>query len=407
MGVPIMAVECVGDMSEPSVLCNQVSSISPRSHLVMAALVEEYKNALDGEEEGTVKKIVSPIKKAGAQNSFSLGQGRDLFSSHSPRRTISTSSVYKPCEISTGSPTQVEPVIERLRRKSFPRPRIATETFESLTKTVPNSSSKVPIGSTETQTSDNYNWTQARQRAGLPPSAHALHFSPSSVYSQSDESESSHQEFFTPPSTCRDKGKEPQRFTSLRKSAIGFKSATRQVPLHKGNPPTSRTHRQETSGTIVRKQRQATITSQNAPSTPDTRRSFHLQPTPRNPHTDTTPPPLTPFSTRTSLLPLSSSTSLYSCSTPLIFHRSTHPVDGAASTPSSTPDMCPNAVGQAIEKRFRLPGRGGTTTAITLCSDEVRKLRDDSEVLKKDLKELKEEFRAWKDELLGLGIGGG
>ncbi|KAF2132311.1 hypothetical protein P153DRAFT_311176 [Dothidotthia symphoricarpi CBS 119687] len=433
MNGPVVAVEWVGDMSAPSVLPNRVSSMSPESHPVMTALVEEYEKALNEEECGTVMRVALPTEEVGIRSPYPIGQGRDFFSSNSPPHSISTRVARKPSDVSTGSPLQVERTRERPRRKSFPRPRIATETFRSPSETI--SSPSLPTSSSSqnaTTIKETRKWPQIRQAPDLPPAARVLRFSPSTVDSQSSDgsdSECSDQAFFTPPSTRRDNDKAPQRFTNPRISVAGQKTPTRQISLCRRNTPntsvyprpTSRARSREEDKPITKTQHQTPNNLQDAssPLDPKAKSIPHIQPTTRDSSSrtldnTTDPTPATPPHANATPSPLDSPSSLYSRPTPPLPHRSASRVDGTISIPNPTPevqgDLGFDVADISPEKRFRVAGRRRAATATlapapaTLSSHEARKLREDNEVLKRDLEALREEFQALRNVLLSSRI---
>ncbi|KAF2877193.1 hypothetical protein BDV95DRAFT_463201, partial [Massariosphaeria phaeospora] len=129
MEMPVLAIEWVGDMSAPSLLANRHASSSspPEPHPVLDLLMGEYENAA-AEECGTVRKTPSPTKGAGIGSPVPLARTKDLFSLDHPRRA-STRLVQQPPANPSSPPPPPDETQSRPRRKSYLRPRIATETF--------------------------------------------------------------------------------------------------------------------------------------------------------------------------------------------------------------------------------------------------------------------------------------
>jgi hypothetical protein len=118
---------------------------------------------------------------------------------------------------------------------------------------------------------------------------------------------------------------------------------------------------------------------------------------------------------------LVSPTSLYSCLPSRMFQNTTRPVDGetssAAYASSNVLERDPvrlrhprrrkdssldfeaglHKLGERAEQRFRLAGRERSAVGV---GDEVRKLRDDNGLLRKEMEALRGEFRALKGVLL-------
>jgi hypothetical protein len=176
MKAPIVALECVGDVSQPSVLpSSRRGSMSPvpateeeRQDAVLDTVLEAYEQSTDDakeedEESGTVKHITIPTRDRNAvKSSIRLDGSRDLFSpppSRSPEgrrpwmRRLSDSSRYLRSVSPSPSPTRGErgrEVQMRGPRQSFKRPRIVTETFTSPTSA---QTPPTPMAPTETPAS--------------------------------------------------------------------------------------------------------------------------------------------------------------------------------------------------------------------------------------------------------------
>jgi hypothetical protein len=139
--------------------------------------------------------------------------GMDLFFNDD----ISTQLSRRQSAVPNGLPSRVDGTRNRPPRKSMIRPRIVTETFRS-----PITTSRRPSGLSSATPSSlptplvraSRRWSQLRKMPIVPPSSRARHFSSSSP--SSDESQTRETEFFTPPTTQRDKGKMPVRFASRR-----------------------------------------------------------------------------------------------------------------------------------------------------------------------------------------------
>ncbi|KAJ4374354.1 hypothetical protein N0V83_003095 [Neocucurbitaria cava] len=229
MGVPVINVEWVGDMSAPSILPNRRSSLPaespPSMGLDMPA--EESEDAAS-EECGTVKRTPSPNKRVRFRNPVPNIHTQDLFSDNPPRR-MSRTPARKQSDASNGSPLQIDRRRERPRRKSMIRPRIATETFKS--PTVPPDQPIVTGGASPPSVAavsiqETRSWPQIYQTPNLPLGSVARHLSASQEASSSSQgSVVSEQEFFTPPTTRRDKGKSPQRLVSPRETTTAGPSS--------------------------------------------------------------------------------------------------------------------------------------------------------------------------------------
>jgi hypothetical protein len=139
MEAPIIALEWVGDMCAPSFLPNGRGSPSPspteeeQHEPVQDSLLEAYEESLDN-DLGTVRRKKPPA--TGINSPIRLDGSRDLFSPESRNRSI----LRKPSDVSHGSPQQIERTHHHLRRQSFVRPRIVTETFKSPGQTPPRNS---------------------------------------------------------------------------------------------------------------------------------------------------------------------------------------------------------------------------------------------------------------------------
>ncbi|KAF2034314.1 hypothetical protein EK21DRAFT_40819, partial [Setomelanomma holmii] len=239
MGTQVISIEWVGDMSEPSMLPNRVTFMTPEPQPVMDALLEEFEDQSAEDSTGTVRKTVSPFKNDVRQRPISTGP--DLFSNDCPKH-VSVQPARRPSDVSNGSPMQVRRTCEP-RRKSLIRPRIATETFKS--PAVPIRSLTRLKTQLDSQASQNPGQEQRKQSQMQPPppvSSKSLARQlpkPRKSSSTSHLSETSDQEFFTPPSTRRDKGKAPARLASPTNSAIVTDVLTAPKPPNGPKPPPS------------------------------------------------------------------------------------------------------------------------------------------------------------------------
>ncbi|KAF1838581.1 hypothetical protein BDW02DRAFT_479403, partial [Decorospora gaudefroyi] len=207
MEVPITAVEWVGDMSAPSVLPNRVLSLPPDPHPAVDTPMEGFLDYSE-EETGTVKKTVLPQRRTVTRKPVPVQQPRDLFSDERPRRTSDVPGRRRPYVLN-GSPLRVTKQRERPMRRSLMRPRISTETFMSPSGPSPHKS--VPT-SPDPPIQEVRRWPQVHQAPSVPPASNARCFSvPHSSSFLSEDSDWSGQEWFTPPSTRRNRGKASQR----------------------------------------------------------------------------------------------------------------------------------------------------------------------------------------------------
>lgn len=234
-------------MSAPSVLPNRLT-VSPtpstihEKQPILESLLAEYEKAPDqasDEEAGTVKRTVSPTKRPDMSSPITLdGQHRDLFSPNSPQNN-DIDGAQKPSNISYGSPLQLEPRRERPRRKSFPRPRIATETFKTPTPPSPVRQSlptSLPIPENPITPVASRIRSAPKTRKAFevfkadPLRVSRLSSSPSSHYSQSSDSEV----WTTPPTSQKEKP--TSRLTSASPVAFDMRN---QQPRHVASPPST------------------------------------------------------------------------------------------------------------------------------------------------------------------------
>ncbi|KAF1842267.1 uncharacterized protein K460DRAFT_345953 [Cucurbitaria berberidis CBS 394.84] len=422
MGVPIVNVEWVGDMSAPSVLPNRKFSLSPEPRPVTDRLSKEIE-VLTDEESGTVMKTASPFKRVGEFQAIPTAYTRDLFTNDLPQR-MSRQSTRKRSDASSGSPLQVNRTHERPRRKSLIRPRIATETFES-----PVAAPRLPMSNSRAKSSslsapplqESRRWPQVHQAPNVPPSSKARRLS-ASYASFSSQGSVSDQEFFTPPSTQRDKGKTPQRCVSQQASVTASKSSARfPPPLRSVSPdpsnipsrlnlrpasqtfnPTFGTNQAERSaGPSIpapkTPQRHVTI---DAPGSSSSLDSLYSRPTSRV---------VKEASRRRSSI---ISTRTPQLTRPMTQRSDSSPkyLDGEMDEPK--PKSASRARPALIKtsrrdfsyesgQRFEMGRRERVFTSV----DEMQQLRDNTEMLRDDMQALREEFRALKDVLLGWRAG--
>ncbi|KAF2192385.1 hypothetical protein K469DRAFT_800239 [Zopfia rhizophila CBS 207.26] len=161
--IPVIGVEWVGDMSAPSALPNRrmllpkmsvqdVDEFEPPSQATLdlifaASAVDNEEDKEIEEHSGTVKRTKSSPISSGPTSPVPVGRTRDLFSAEPEHRTSaarpSVWTFHKPSEVSYGSPQPVKCSGKR-PRKSFPRPRIVTETFKAPVTPSTASSSASP-----------------------------------------------------------------------------------------------------------------------------------------------------------------------------------------------------------------------------------------------------------------------
>jgi hypothetical protein len=215
MDVPVTTVEWVGDMCAPSLLPNRTPSLSPEPRPVIDTPMED---APDTSDKDTVKKTVSPHKRTVVPKVVPVGRTRDLFSDY-PQRHITQVPSQRMSNLLNGSPLRVERTRERPRRRLLVRPRLSTETFQSPSgpPSKPHGPATVTTGS-YLPIQETRRWPQVHQAPKVPPASRTRHFSTQHTsLDSSEDSEFSDPEWFTPPSTRRDKRKAPQRNINLEK----------------------------------------------------------------------------------------------------------------------------------------------------------------------------------------------
>lgn len=189
IGAPVLALEWVGDMSAPSILSARCvsSATTPQVSGLDTWFLESESKA----ETGTVLKSVSPTKSP-TSSPIPLAQGPDLFTTSLPEFRLSSS--RNPSSADLRSP-EVHPV--KRRRKFYPRPRIATETFNSPSSLALSSSPPLCSQTSPLTRPESLAWKRPRS----PPRIPSPPFT-GSVAVQCSPSEYSHQEedderFFT------------------------------------------------------------------------------------------------------------------------------------------------------------------------------------------------------------------
>ncbi|KAH7073276.1 hypothetical protein FB567DRAFT_454152 [Paraphoma chrysanthemicola] len=416
MDAPIIHIEWIGDMSAPSMLPNRVSTMSPEPHSLQETLVEDIEASLsDAESTGTVRRTISPLKSAANKHGISIGL--DLFSGDKDERTSLLPS-RRPSDVSNGSPLQVKRTREHPRRKSSIRPRIVTETFRAPESPRTHSSQ---IGAaappTEVKTTDPS--SELAQSSPIPPTSHfpgiELLLSNASQYSLN-----SNDEFFTPPSTRREIGKVPARNTSQTPpNTAPQNSSAPTAPIVDTSPSSL-----GSSSSLVRAisqapQRQVTIEAPDTPSSLDSSNILDSRPTSRvfrqsftrfrkeasSPPRTRTPPRQMARVDAETFPDLDSPSSLYSRPTSRMFRHHAGDIDGEMSARvygrhgrdrSLTEET--HAPDEPQERDFKVARRKRSATIGV--GEEVRKLRDDNDVLRQEMEALRVEFRALKDVLL-------
>ncbi|KAH7402854.1 hypothetical protein BKA66DRAFT_404080, partial [Pyrenochaeta sp. MPI-SDFR-AT-0127] len=160
------------------------------------------------EDTDTVKRATSPCKQVGIQKLFPLASTGDLFSNE-PSRHITTMPAGTLSDISLlrpkHSPTPV-------KRKSLVRPRIVKETFKSpIASSSPlfmSARAVLPSELPAPRLQETRKWTEAQNApCAAVESCVGRISADKAALSSSQESETASQDFFTPPSTRRRKGK--------------------------------------------------------------------------------------------------------------------------------------------------------------------------------------------------------
>lgn len=247
---PVVTVEWVGDMSEPSILPNRLASPivsiagEEPAQPVLDMLMEEYENAED-EQSGTVRKTESPQKPT----SPVVGETRDLFSASLPAQA----SLQLPGSISGkpfNAPYEVRKQTVKHPRKSWPRPRIVTETFRQPSP--PSTAEDSPVGAPRSLSPILITATDARKRLQThtapdpAPISGVLVFGSDGSGGSEEGVESEEPEIWTTAPTSPASMISHKRRSSLlgvsptHQGAFSPRSATRHEKGHDmGNPTTS------------------------------------------------------------------------------------------------------------------------------------------------------------------------
>jgi len=203
-------------MTAPSLLPIRGLSLSSEPRPVVDIVEAEQPTSSD-EGTGTVKKVVLAHKQAVPRKPIPMRTPLDLFSDES-RESGSRVSSRRNSDVLRGSPLRVERARERPAKKTLVRPRISTETFDSppgpSSGNIPDAKVTHSSTGTDPPIQQSRRWPQACQAPNVPTTLRAHQFSASHrSASSSPETEFSdeEQEWFTPPSTRRCKGKAPRR----------------------------------------------------------------------------------------------------------------------------------------------------------------------------------------------------
>jgi len=242
LGVSVTAVEWVGDMTAPSLLPIRGSSLSPEPRSVVDIVEAEQPTSSD-EGTGTVKKVASSHKQAVTRKSIPMRSPPDLFSDE-PRGPKSRVPSRRTSDVLRGSPLRVERSRERPVKKALVRPRISTETFDSppgpSSSGVPDTKVSHSFIRADPPIHESRRWPQVHQAPSVPTplraqacstSQRSASSSPESDFSDED------QEWFTPPSTRRCKGKAPRRDLSPESfPSAPTLASIRPMPFTKTSP---------------------------------------------------------------------------------------------------------------------------------------------------------------------------
>ena len=270
LGVSVTAVEWVGDMTAPSLLPIRGSSLSPEPHPVVDIIEAEQPTSSD-EGTGTVKKVASSHKQAVTSRPIPIRPPLDLFSDE-PREPKSRVPSRRTSDVLRGSPLRVERARERPVKKALVRPRVSIETFESPPRPsasgVPDTKVAHSFFRADPSIHESRRWPQVHPAPSLstPMRAQACSASQRSASSfQESEFSDEDQEWFTPPSTRRCKGKVPRRDLSPDSSPTAPTLASiRPIPFIKTSPTAFDTPNRNYSRPISRKMKERSGTHQEA-----------------------------------------------------------------------------------------------------------------------------------------------
>lgn len=252
MNTPVVALDWLDDMSVPS-------NLPCRKRFLSTCVEEEVEErpALDSifahfeaassdeieKDSGTVKRKAPLPERSGARSPIRFDGGKDLFSPGPEMSCLGR----RRSEVLTGSPTHFDAALEPIRRKSFLRPRIATETFKDPSKSsMPRRSAPAaPTNPATAAIKEALRKTDSRQVYDVFFSD-AMRVSPSrspspssSVYSQSTGSET----LITPPTTQKPAGRSKPisyRYTSSKSQVQPSRSCIKTQTSPTASPNFSR-----------------------------------------------------------------------------------------------------------------------------------------------------------------------
>ncbi|KAH4952267.1 hypothetical protein HBI38_000980 [Parastagonospora nodorum] len=411
MEQPIIALEWVGDMSAPSLLPNHISSMSPEPQPVVDTTIVDIEESSD-EELGTMRRNL-PVSGNAIPALNNISAGPDLFSADH----MSAQPSRRPSAISAGSPFRTRCTRHQAQRKFMNRPRIVTDTFQSpLTSS--NRPSDLILAATSALPTpplrETRNWPKYRTPSTLPPASYARRLPSSSASPTRDT------EFFTPPSTRRDKSRILSQLSNLRASAKDAAQPPASSPASSTSllPDTSPASITSTPWqrrlTSLAPKRQCTV---EAPSTPDLRTTSSI-------YSQPSPPVRTSTSNRLQHLEPRTSTStppwLSSPSSPRSHFASKLKLESTVNYLAEIPDsesptsLYSRGLGLLDGQSFSQPG-GSTLSADELqkvkglrsskvsgktCLDEIVRSRRDIEKLEREMEGLRGEMRDIKELLL-------
>ncbi|EAT92556.1 hypothetical protein SNOG_01061 [Parastagonospora nodorum SN15] len=411
MEQPIIALEWVGDMSAPSLLPNHISSMSPEPQPVVDTTIVDIEESSD-EELGTMRRNL-PVSGHAIPALNNISAGPDLFSADH----MSAQPSRRPSAISAGSPFRTRCTRHQAQRKFMNRPRIVTDTFQSpLTSS--NRPSDLILAATSALPTpplrETRNWPKYRTPSTLPPASYARRLPSSSASPTRDT------EFFTPPSTRRDKSRILSQLSNLRASAKDAAQPPASSPASSTSllPDTSPASITSTPWqrrlTSLAPKRHCTV---EAPSTPDLRTTSSI-------YSQPSPPVRTSTSNRLQHLEPRTSTStppwLSSPSSPRSHFASKLKLESTVNYLAEIPDsesptsLYSRGLGLLDGQSFSQPG-GSTLSADELqkvkglrsskvsgktCLDEIVRSRRDIEKLEREMEGLRGEMKDIRELLL-------
>lgn len=461
---PVISVEWVGDLSAPSILPNRNPSTLLEPCLAINSSADDIESVLH-EDSCTVRKSSIPYEQAKGRSSILVDHKRDLFAIDALPRVCPVHA-QESLNILSDLPIQAQKEVVRSRKKSLIRPRIATETFKSPAGTalqvcrLPRE--VIPPSTSKSSTEDVCSGKKVHAVTKLPPALREHQNSTSSVSSHHSEDPGfSNEEFFTPPTTRRDKSKPTERVVSPRVSnSADKKPICLSPPLRSISPmpldtPSSlyslprpgifnnvfEKSQNEDSGPSIPAHTTKALSKSDMAKTLDTsspldspsslysrsmslfvRNAFLEGREERSPSGRRAPStPANPYcrpvigDERKRPVP-SSSSSIYSDLRSEMFHNPPPVLDGGvdsatfkltsleqsnlAERSQEDPKGGSNLHGlrTAYEQRYN----GAGADSVALGADEMRELRQDNEALRRRIEALAEEFRALKGVLLSL-----